>query len=261
MADEGLSFAAVIASLLQDWGKFGKFVLLIFTLLLISLLFVWIALRGVPKNATEVQLGSVALLTQPTGNGNKYLVIVSPQGWQETAIQVKERDTLSFEAGGKVYFDLEGLIRSLDERHKAEERVIEHEKKLGRWEAEKGQFLPEHYFTQQERVLSTPPWHWADPNGDPATGDLANPYRKEKAIMKERNYGALLGAIRETGTEPKRDDAFFVGRTNTIKAKQSGKLYFIVNDVWDDDDPGFPSKFFVDNIGDFYVKVTVEPSP
>jgi hypothetical protein len=261
MADERLSFAAVIASLLQDWGKFGRFILLIFTLFLIVLVFVWLALRGVPKNTTEVELGSVTLLSQPTRNGSRYLVIVSPQGWQETAIQLKENDTLSFEAGGKVYFDLEGLVRSLDERQKAEERVIEHEKKLGRWEAEKSHFLPEHYFTQRERALITPPWHWTDPNGDPATGGLANLYRKEKAIMKDRNYGALLGAIRETGAEPKRDDAFFVGRSNTIKAKQSGKLYFIVNDVWDDDDAAFPNKFFIDNIGDFYVKVTVEPPP
>ena len=78
-------------------------------------------------------------------------------------------------------------------------------------------------------------------------------------VLTDRNAGAPLGAIRETESEPSRNDVFFIGKSNIITAPRSGKLYFTVNAVWDDEDPAFPEKFFIDNIGFFYAKVTVTP--
>ena len=59
---------------------------------------------------------------------------------------------------------------------------------------------------------------------------------------------------------PSRDDAFFVGKSNTIRAQRTGKLYFAVNDVLNDTNKDFPDMFLVDNIGFFYVRVTVTPA-
>lgn len=258
--DEAKSFADVVTSLLNDWGTFVRFLLLIIALCVIAWCFTWGVLRTTPRGTSQISLGPNGILvTQTTKEGAEYLVEIYPQGWQETAIQVAEGDTLNFEARGNVQIDLEGLVESVEERLKAEDRVIEHEKKIGRWEQEKDSFRSERYFTDQEKMLSRLQWNWTDPNGNPETNAQANPPRRGQSILPDRNYGALLGAIRETQAEPTRADAFFIGKNNTIKATRSGKLYFTVNDVWDDADPNFPEKFFVDNIGSFYAKVTVAP--
>jgi hypothetical protein len=259
MAQESKSFADVLTSLLSDWKRLTTFLFLIAVLAGMLLGFIWVAAREVPKETAKITIGPADILfTQVTKTGREYLVIVYPQGWQETAIQVAEGDTLTFEAGGYVQIDLQGLIDSVEERRKAEDRVVEQEKRLGRWEGEKGTFHPEQHFTKEEKSASTLRWNWTDPNGNPET-NLQATSRRAQSIMKDQNYGALLGAIRETQAQPDREDAFFIGRNNIIRAKRSGKLYLTVNDVWDDSDPEFPEKFFVDNIGSFYAKVTVTP--
>jgi hypothetical protein len=75
--------------------------------------------------------------------------------------------------------------------------------------------------------------------------------------MRDRDYGALLGAIKEAQASPAPEDAFFIGKSAEVIAKRSGKLYFTVNDVWDRDDASFPNKFFIDNFGFFHARVKV----
>ncbi|PYY03970.1 MAG: hypothetical protein DMG69_31615, partial [Acidobacteria bacterium] len=175
-----------------------------------------------------------------------------------TGIAVLEGDNLNFEAAGRVNIDLEGLVLSLAARHEAEQRVIAEEKKAGTWETQK--IAPELRFTPEEKLKVRPQWKWIDPNGIPETEMVAaNPARRKRSILPAKGYGALLAAIRETGVEPSREDAFFVGRSNTCVTKRSGKLYFVVNDIWNDQDKEFPEMLMVDNVGFFYARVTVTP--
>lgn len=266
MADDGMSFSDLLSELLGDWPKFGKFVLLLLSVcglvLGLSLGISFAVFNTIPQEASEVRLEvgdtkASILLTQSKKQGDReYLVVVHPQGWQETGIPVEQGDALSFEAGGKVYIDLEGLNLSLDARHKAEVRIIDEETKAGRWQKEK--IAPELHYTPEESQNTRPPWRWIDAEGMPESDmAVANPARRKRAIMPSKGYGALLGAIRETGVLwPSRTDSFFVGSRSSTVAKVGGKLYFTVNDIWDEGSD-FPDKFFVDNVGFYYVKVTV----
>lgn len=242
--------------LLGGWGKFFKFLLLLVLSFGILLGFAGGILRVLPHQTSELKLGSgdisaSILFTQATDKGQQYTVMVSPQGWEETGIAVREGDTLTFEAGGKVNIDLEGLNESLQVRRSAERRVIAAEVKAGRWEKEKNDFVLEEHFTPEEVQNSIPHWRWNGPDGLHDSDRYANPARKKRAILPQRDYGALLGAVRETGVAPLRGDAFFVGRSNANRAPRTGKLYFAVNDVLNDTDKNFPDMFLVDNIGFF----------
>ena len=79
--------------------------------------------------------------------------------------------------------------------------------------------------------------------------------------MPGKNYGALLGAIREAGVKPAGSDVFYVGSGTDksgvfIPANRCGILYFTVNDVLSND-KDYPDMFFEDNVGFFYAKVTI----
>jgi hypothetical protein len=137
MADAVPTFANLLLVLLEDWKKFFKFLLLVFFACLFGLGLVYGILRSLPRATSEVKLGSGSILfTRPTENGQEYIVVISPQGWQETDISVKEGDTINFEVGGKVNIDLEGLNLALDARHAADNRIMAEEKTAGRWDKE-----------------------------------------------------------------------------------------------------------------------------
>jgi len=255
----------ILALILGTWGKFFKFLLLMVLTLVITLAFVYGILRSLPHETSELKLGSgdlsaSILFTRETAEGKEFLVMIPPQGWEETGIAVREGDRLTFEAGGKVNIDLAGLNRSLEARYQAEQRIIAAAKKSGKWEKEKDTFVPELYFTREEVQNATPRWKWNGPDGLLNSDRYANPARKKRSIAPDRDYGALLGAVRETGVKPLREDAFFVGKSNTIVAKRTGKLYFVVNDVLNDNEKEFPDMYLVDNIGFFYARVTVTPT-
>lgn len=52
---------------------------------------------------------------------------------------------------------------------------------------------------------------------------------------------------------PDRSDAFGIGSRGEIVAPIDGTLWLSVNDVWDDDDPEYPAKFYDDNLGFYWV--------
>jgi hypothetical protein len=257
MADLGASIADLLSTVLGDWNKFGKFLLLLFSIVLLVFGLLYGVLHNLPQATQEIKFGSGSILfSRSTKDGQEFLVVVSPQAWQETGISVAAGDTIKFEAGGKVNIDLAGLNVALQARHEADERILAQEAKSPQWEQEKDTFAPEYHYTAEDKQKITPRWRWSDPNGLAETMQLALPARQKRTVFPEKGYGTLLGAIRETGAQPSHDDVFFIGVSNAIVAKRSGKLYFVVNDVLFND-KDFPDMFFVDNIGSYYVRVTV----
>jgi hypothetical protein len=121
---------------------------------------------------------------------------------------------------------------------------------------------------------------WTGPSGyaESPNVDTAYPARLGRRVSTEFPYGALLGTIAplvsdDCTTEmvlhfkqecvPKRDGIFSVTRsknpTNPSADGEERALWLIVNDVLDEKDALFPEKFFVDNLGLFYVEVVVIP--
>jgi hypothetical protein len=47
---------------------------------------------------------------------SEYIVMIHPQGWQETGIQVRKGDMLRLSADGSVAIDLQGLVTSAGRR-------------------------------------------------------------------------------------------------------------------------------------------------
>lgn len=259
MSDTAQTFANLVLVLLDDWKKFLKFLLLAAVACLFTLGLVYGILRSLPHTTSEVKLGSGSILfSQPTKDGQEYVIVISPQGWQETGISVKKGDTINFEVGGKVNIDLQGLNLALNARIAANDRIINEEKTAGRWEKEKDDFAAELHYTTEDKRNVRPHWHWTGPDGMSVQEmkELANPAHQKRSVLPAKGYGALLAAIRETNVLPTGDDAFFVGSSLVYVAPRSGKIYFTVNDVtYEDRD--FPDMFFVDNIGAFYARVSV----
>jgi hypothetical protein len=257
MPDDKASFADIILSVLESWNKFFRLVFL----LCISggMLFgiIYGLLHSLPRNTGRLNLGSGSIIfSQPTQDGHEYLIVIPPQGWQESGIQVRKGDQIHFEAYGRVYIDLAGLNAALAARHDADQRIIAEEKKAGRWDSEKDTFAPEDHYTADDLAKIRPTWKWSDPQGIEDTPKYALPARMKRSILPNGRYGALLGAIPELGSRPTVDDTFLIGASNDVVAKRSGKLSFAVNDV-QSNDKAFPEMFFADNIGFFYAKVTV----
>jgi hypothetical protein len=257
MADLGSSIADLLSSVLTDWSKFAKFLLLLVCVCAMIFCLVYVTLNNLPKETQEIKFGSAGsiLFSRATKNGEEYVVVISPQGWQETAISVDQGDKVKVEASGKVQIDLAGLNAALAARRDADERILQEEVTAGRWEQEKNTFLPEEHYSPEDREKIKPRWPWSTPNGLDSN-QTQFPGRPKKSIMPERGYGALLAAIRETGALPGRQDAIFIGTSANMVAQKSGKLYFVVNDVLTDD-KDFPDLFLFDNIGFYYAKVTV----
>jgi hypothetical protein len=237
-------------SILSNWSSIGRLAVVL------ALLFViyYGVIRTLPSTTKEFNIKGVGsiVFAESTKTGQEYLVIVHPQGWQETGVAVKKGGKLSFEAGGDVNVNLGGLVQSVERRQAIERKIIGEEIRAGRWPKNRNTFLPDERFTAEQKSEIKPLWMWNDPDGATATGSLAIPARREESIMKSVNYGALLGAIAGTGVTPERSDAFTIGKHAEVTAEKDGKIYFTVNDVWAYDDPAFPDKFFIDNIGFFW---------
>jgi hypothetical protein len=256
-ADLGSSIADLLSSVLSDWSKFVKFLLLLVCICAMIFGLVYVTLNNLPKETQEIKFGSTGsiLFSRSTKNGEEYVVVISPQGWQETAISVDQGDKIRVEASGKVQIDSAGLNYAIASRRDADHRILQEEIKAGRWEQEKNNFLPEDHYTPEDHEKIMLRWTWSTPKGLDTGGTLF-PARPKESVMPSRGYGALLAAIRETGVLPDRQDAIFIGTSANLVAQKSGKLYFVVNDLLSKD-KNFPDMFFVDNIGFYYAKVTV----
>ena len=270
------SFSDVLLIILEDYPR--KFLRLLFTITSFTIclgailfVFAWLVMRNLPSRAAQFQFGPASILfSQSDSTGDKYLVVVPPQGWTRTAIFVPEGSTFEIETGGKVQIDLSGLTKALEARRNAENRVVEEKRGPHPNPTIPLDFAQEDYFTRDELRDMKPKWRWVGPDGlsdSEMKAGNANPVRRQRSILPNEGYGVLLAAFAPANVDPATDPsvipelvsgAFRVGSMykQRVTAKQSGYLYLSVNDV-QSKIPEFPDMFTVDNIGAFFAKITV----
>jgi hypothetical protein len=195
----------------------------------------------------------------------EYVVIVNPQGWQRTDIEVRSGDHLSFNADGKICIDVSEILEKVARRLKYED---EHARKEGiRRDDPAEKRVPEDFFTDDERkslVLNRP---WIGPGGfDLEHFQPSFRSRRNRYLLPQENAAGLVAAIKSDSLEPPgKSDAFFVGRSKECvvgskdcsSSSQDGRLWFTVNDV-QYNDPNNSILFYNDNIGAFWVRVALK---
>jgi len=193
------------------------------------------------------------------------MVIVNPEGWQRTEIEVRPGDRLSFDADGKVCIDLSDILEKVARRLKFED---DYAKKLSiRRDDPNEKRVPEDYFTPDERkelILNRP---WVGPDGfDLEHFQPSFQSRKDRYLLPGKNAAGLVAAVKSgSKVAPGKQDAFFVGKSKDCvvgegedcSASQKGWLWFTVNDV-QYNDPANPNLFYNDNIGVFWVRVVLK---
>ncbi len=217
--------------------------------------------------ATEFTLGGAGshlIIQSVEKNGSGlYVLVVSPQGWQASGISVRKGDHLHFAAGGKVCIDVNSIIEMVAKRKKYEDEWAR--RKQIRTNDSTETRVPEDYFTEKEQhdlILDRP---WVDPNG--FSLDVFRPSfrsRRERYLLPGEPAGSLVAAIGDAYREPAREGTFFVGvgdkvahRGDEIVASNDGWLWFNINDVQYADALN-RNLFYNDNIGFFWVRVTVK---
>lgn len=246
-------------------------------------------------------------------NVDRYVFVVSPQGWVKSPVEIKKGDTLRILAGGSIAIDMFDIVRYSRIRNKIEKEISR--KVVADWSlhtpedyynnpklanAEKKIFaeegLPCHSSnvstaSVEERLL--PCRGWTGPDGYPGEGaqagypDTAFGSRTQKKISPQNPFGALIGTFDSPADPscsiyeiekfeprcipPRQSNTFVVGSefpahggefpVDQLNWKQGEEknLWLIVNDVLDDGHK-FPEKFYVDNLGSFYVEVEITHS-
>ena len=227
----------------------------------------------------------------------RYFFVVHPQGWQETPVLLKKGDQVEIQAAGSVTIDMWGINSYSTRRDKIDKAIMRVPGVTGTPEdhysdpafaevmrsALSKEEMPEPSPANNSKNLIEqikPVRAWTGPEGyaELPSQDSAHAGREKKRISNDK-YGALLGEIadppdRDCTTEmgisfkesrclPRNgDDIFSVTKTRKPRNKTDGSqekaLWHIVNDVLDKD--SFPEKFYIDNLGFFYVEVDVTPA-
>jgi hypothetical protein len=236
--------------------------LLVFLSLLVLLVmgvFTW--LFGVETK--EVQFGGADShvifhrVDKQSGN-QESVVVVNPEGWQKTGVQVRAGDRISFYANGKICIDLNEIVKKsqLLETYENKWTIKEGIKRDDPSEKR----VPEDYFTAEERkslILNRP---WVDPDGfDLSRFQPSFRSRRSRYLLPDDHAGGLVAAIKgDAGGTPVKSDAFFVGRfKENYSVSEAGWLWFTVNDVQYNDLDN-PYLFYNDNIGSFWVRVVLK---
>jgi hypothetical protein len=269
------TFADVFDEILMDRRKFLSFLGLIGCLSIASLLVGWLVttMLGIKtKDIKELNIsasGAHMLLESVTNEYREYIVIVPPQGWQRSGIEVKKGDQIRFVAEGAVNIDLWGIMQKALKRHEFEDRITS-ARNLDRQSTEPNS-VPEYYFstdlTKEERDKLRLLRPWNGPNGNEETQikkyENAFAARTAKKVIPSAPFGALVGAVTDkVNHPPQKQDAFLIGKNyggEEYYSQKDGQLWFNVNDVWDEQDTEYPNKFYDDNVGYFWVKVLITP--
>ncbi|HKC65650.1 MAG TPA: hypothetical protein VKB86_18555 [Pyrinomonadaceae bacterium] len=268
----GKTFADFLDGLLNKPKSLLLFSVLVFwaALVILSLFFLLLWLTK-SSGASELQisaLGSVHF--ESTVNGKKQiLIVVRPQGWQQTFIPVRAGQRLTFEAAGRVSIDLQGLVDAAKEMNELENTERDkHQKEI----IESKQNAPEDFFDEDQAtrdkyndLKSRFTYLWAEPEGlKDANGmfvieDKDYAGRTKNKAIPNAPYGALIGAIISSPNPPlDKKDFFLIGKSESMFAKATGDLWLNINDVIDKGDPVESKIYYFDNIGFFWVKVTIE---
>lgn len=232
---------------------------------------------GLMPAEVDIKSDGTTIRLEREGRGEtEYLLMVHPQGWQNTRISVDPNDLVEFDASGSINIGLHRLLESINARHAYEAKLsacqsgtapcrtaLDSAFRQAFDQNGRGLVAPEDYLSPAEVESIRPRYAWSGPEGDPGdTTDRGWPLRTRRKIKPGLAYGRLLGIVRVGDDIPKRAE---FGRiidigAGTVVSMDSvhahGHLWLVVNDVWDDHN-SFPEKFFVDNVGSFWVRVRV----
>lgn len=261
---ENKSFADVFDSLLSDWKKFLSFLLMLCCLAGLILISFVAMNRYSGSTIKEINLsatGSKVLFEAKSPGGKRqFLLVVHPQGWQNTGIHINRGSQISFKADGRVNVDGAGLFKTVIYRKDLEEKKKEAFHLDGKLSDEAQ--TPEYHFSDEEKknvMLQRP---WVDPDGfaqnttDERIPGLTYGNRVERLELKGENLGCLIGRI---GDQSNGSQLFKVGKKQEIIAQASGDLWLNVNDVRNLQSDLPQEMFYLDNVGFFWVVVTTEP--
>jgi hypothetical protein len=271
----------VLRDVISDWRKVLRAFVFIVLVIGVFVFGAWIFTKLLHLQTKELRLGTggYVLLTKQEGENAISLVLVYPQDWENSGIRVKKGDSLAFQADGRVNIDVAGLVQKVGEREAAEKKLLARARKRNK-DFDIGHFLPERLFKYDDQDKNFRPARaWADPDGYEGAEDTAWPARTCNKILPEAHYATLIFAIRPPNSGPPTrtqsetpcppipssqrwsDPLYAIGKGGgkQFVADKDGDIWFIVNDVWDGDDKYYPDKFYVDNMGAFFVNVTVSP--
>jgi hypothetical protein len=210
---------------------------------------------------SEIRLGAtnsdiVLERVEKNSDSEDYLAIVNPQGWQKSGIPIHQGDRVSLVAGGKICIDMNSIWEKVQLRLKYEDEIAQ--AKGIRRDDKTETRAPEDFFTDEQKrslVLERP---WVDPRGfDLERFQPSFRSRSSRYLLVGKPAGGLIAGIVSDSEEPVRSDAFFVGNQSSFTAAKDGLLWFTVNDV-QFDDPNNRNLFYNDNIGSFWVRVTIK---
>jgi len=274
----GKTFADFFDGLLNQPKKLFRFsgMLLWVGIIIVAMYFLllWLT-KASGLNPTELQFSALGSLHfESTVNGKRQiLLVVQPQGWQDTQLLVKAGQRLSFEAVGRVSIDLQGLVSAAKEMNDLEtDEVKRHPNEIDKSRPPAYQKAPEDFFNEDpetraryEKLKSNFSLLWAYPEGlkDQGNRDVVDdkdyPGRTKNKAMPDKPYGALIGAIIPSPNEPvNKKDFFFIGKSESMYSNTTGRLWLNINDVIDPNDPVKSKLYYFDNVGFFWVKITFE---
>jgi hypothetical protein len=264
-----ISASEAVGLILTDGRSFRRFVAHLFSFMALLALFagalMWVAKQYGLGSEVELSTSPRVVLHQVTERGEEYRIMVSPAAypipWQNTEIEIHPGDSIEIQAEGRVNINLNGLVEHVQTRHRIEAR-IDSALRLGTLPLRPDSSrLPERYYTEADRAALAVRRGWTGPEGYPGPGgvvDAAYAARTANKLIPEAPLGVLVGAVHQGGEGPQRRDQFQVGgRWRSVWSGPAGTLWFAVNDIWDGEDDRFPDKFYVDNLGFFFVRVLV----
>ena len=271
----GRTFADFLTLLITDGRR--AFTLLCGIVMIFALLtiFLVITLNLLGLTATDATLGSTntkVAFTHSEGSflshKKAYVVVVSPQGWQNTEIEVKRGDRFDVAAGGKINVNLQDIVESVRERNEEERRILAQNPGLKKDPKKAPEDFPQFDVTRFRLDLP-----WNGPEGvqaaETSNEDPSYSGRTARRVKPDAPLGALIGYVAPPGTtdeqlwkKPAPYSELFVypGKATTLTADKDGVLWFTVNDVmyqgadWRDDD-----LFFRDNVGSFWINLSSPP--
>jgi hypothetical protein len=258
----GKTIGDVLDAILIEPRRGFALILLLAMLSGLAILIMFLVTRLFQVRTSEIELGEkdshvvFQRVQENTGN-TEYLVIVNPEGWQTTGIDVKTGDHVTIAAGGKISIDINDIWKKIQLREKYEDELVNGPPFIRRNDPQEAR-TPEDFFTNEQKkslILHRP---WVDPSG--FSLDVFQPEfrsRRDRYLLPDKPAGGLVAAVKDGPNDPTRPDAFFVGRDKEFVAAGHGTLWFTVNDVLYND-PKNPNLFYNDNFGSFWVRITVK---
>jgi hypothetical protein len=250
------SFADVFDLLISNPKRMLAFLLLLAGLLSIVLVSVYLFTRifGLRPAQLEMTREGTLLYFQNYGASN-FITIVHPRGWQNSHVEVRKGDRITFNASGSITISMQALLDKVEQYTAIERKILETKK-----------YPPEAFLTNEQKELLASEFPWMGPNGDESgeTERITYSGRSQNKIFSDQPFGVLIGAIKpehDEGLPNEKNGSFIfvIGAKKELEVSDTeGELWFNVNDALIPDFRQFPDFFYSDNLGYFMVKVRIE---